>query len=307
MLLAHALVTLAVVWVVSAPPGPAPAGWAAELEDWRRTREAELAKEDGWLSVAGLFFLHDGANSVGADPDADVVLPIGSAPAVAGRLIHDAAATRFEPATGVAATLDGRPVDGPVTLAFADPSARRPASRLAVGRVSLQLHRSGNRPGIRLRDPESPYRRGFTGLRWFGIDPAWRLHGRFVPYATPREIPIQNVVGDVEPMRSPGEVEIVLDGERVRLVALQAARGRLWLIFSDGTAGTLTYRARFLYVDAPGADGGVVVDFNRAYNPPCAFNPHTTCPLPPRPNRLAAAVTAGELRYSDHVRTSDDE
>jgi uncharacterized protein (DUF1684 family) len=307
MLLAHALVTFAALWMLGRPPDEPAAAWAADLAQWRHAREVELAKEDGWLSVAGLFFLRPGDNSVGADPGADVVLPIGSAPARAGRLVHGAHGTRFEPAPGVMATIDGRRVTTAVTLSLADAAAQRPAERLAIGRVTLHLHRSGDRLGVRLRDPESPHRRGFTGLRWFDADPAWRLRGRFVPYDAPREIPIQNVLGDLEPMRSPGQVEVAIDGARVRVVALQASRGRLWLIFSDATAGAQTYRTRFLYTDAPGADGGVTVDFNRAYNPPCAFNPHTTCPLPPRQNRLAVAVTAGEQRYADHLRTSNDD
>jgi uncharacterized protein (DUF1684 family) len=300
MLPTFALLSLLLSALTSALPDSPPADWAAEVERWRETREADLKKEDGWLSVAGLYFLHDGVNTVGADSRADVVLPDEAAPAAAGRMIYEGGRVRFEPAAGVATSLNGRAVGGPVTLAAADAAADRQADRLTIGRITLQLHPSGGRLGVRLRDPESPYRRGFTGLRWFAVDPKWRIAGRLVPYDTPRNVEIQNILGDVETMQSPGEVEAAVNGTVVRLVALKAARGRLWLIFSDRTAGDLTYRIRFLYTDPPDASGAVVVDFNRAYNPPCAYNPHTTCPLPPRQNRLPVAVTAGERKYAGH-------
>ncbi len=298
------LLTALVGLVLAAAPADRPTTWVEEIQAWRATREADLKKPDGWLSVAGLYFLRNGVNTLGADPSADVQLPAGAAPANAGRLIYDRGHVRFEPAAGVAATLNDQAVTGRVTVARADANANKPADRLRIGRISVQLHESGARLGVRLRDPESSYRRHFTGLRWFPIDQAWRVSGRLIPYDAPREVEIQNVLGDTEPMRSPGEVEVAIGGKTVRLVALQAARGRLWIIFSDTTASDLTYRIRFLYTDAPDAAGRVDVDFNRAYNPPCAFNPHTTCPLPPRQNRLPVAVTAGEQKYIGHTPTS---
>jgi len=283
-------------------PAPAAADWRAEVQAWRQQREAELKKPDGYLAVAGLFFLQPGANPVGARADAAVVLPDG-APATAGRLIYEDGRVRYEPAAGVSATLNDRPVVGAVTVSPADTKSNRPADRLGIGSLTLLLHRSGARLGVRLRDPDSKYRRLFGGLQWFPLVPAWRLQGRFIPYNSPRTVQIQNILGDLEDVASPGEVEVRVGGVMVRLAALQASRGRLWIIFSDASAEKETYRIRFLYLDPPDANRDVAVDFNRAYSAPCAFNPHTTCPLPPRQNRLTVAVPAGERKYAGPLVT----
>ena len=303
-MLLTALVGVVLASLPASGPAEPTSQWVEQVQAWRAAREAELRKPDGWLSVAGLYFLREGVNSIGSNPAADLRLPSDTAPSDAGRLVYEGERVRFEPAAGVDAMLNDHAITGPVDLARADATASRPADRLVIGRISLQLHESGARLGVRLRDPESTYRRNFTGLRWFLIDAAWRVPGRLVPYDAPRQVEIQNVLGDVESLNSPGEVEVVVNGTTVRLIALQASRGRLWLIFSDTTAGALTYRIRFLYVEAPDAAGRVDVDFNRAYNPPCAFNPHTTCPLPPRQNRLTVAIKAGEQNYSGPLEHS---
>jgi hypothetical protein len=141
-----------------------------------------------------------------------------------------------------------------------------------IGRVTLQAHRSGERLGIRLRDPESPIRTGFTGLDWYPIDPTWRVEGRFRRLPETRTIKILNVVGDLVDEPSPGEVEFEAQGQSLRLVALDAGT-RMWFVFRDATAGDETYNTRFLYADTADARGVVTLDFNRAYNPPCAYNP----------------------------------
>jgi len=278
-------------------PGATRADWRTEVLEFRHEREAELRKADGWLSVAGLFFLKPGANPVGSAATAAVSLPSG-APPDAGQFFLENGVVRYEPAAGVPALVNDRPVTGGVTLRPADPKSETPADRLTIGALLLQLHYSGARLGVRLRDPDSTYRRHFSGLQWFALDAAWRLKGRFVPYDTPRTMQIQNVLGDVDDVTSPGELDVRIGASTVRLVALQASKGRLWIVFSDASAEKETYRIRYLYTDPPDANGGVMVDFNRAYNPPCAFNPHTTCPLPPRQNRLTLAVPAGERKYA---------
>lgn len=274
------------------------ADWKQQVEQWRTAREADLLKEDGYLAIAGLSFLKPGANIVGSNPSSDVVLPAGRAPGRAGRITVQAQdVVRFEPEAGVAVTLNGKPAAGTIQLREADAQGGTPADRLGIGRLTLHLHRSGDRLALRLRDPESPSRRSFSGLRWFPLDEQWRIAGRFIKYDTPRQVQIQNILGDVETVASPGELEVTLEGTTVRLVALAASRGRLWLVFSDASSPELTYRIRFLYTDPPDAQGRVVADFNRAYNPPCAYNPFTTCPLPPRQNRLSVAIRAGERNY----------
>ncbi|HXH05928.1 MAG TPA: DUF1684 domain-containing protein [Vicinamibacterales bacterium] len=275
-------------------PSPPEAAYRASIEEWRRQREAALRADDGWLTLTGLFFLEEGINRVGTDPGADVVLPPGSAPANAGVIEYRDGRTIVRLAPGVEATIDGKPV----REAELRPDTTPGYEVLSIGRLKLWVHASGTRRAIRVRDPESPLRRNFTGCRWFPIDERYRVTGRFRPFPSPRTVEVVNILGDVEQYTSPGVVELTLEGTPVRLQALSAARGRLWIVFSDRTSGRETFRAaRFVYTDPPAADGTVVVDFNKAYNPPCAFNPHTTCPLPPRSNRLPVRIEAGELDY----------
>lgn len=271
---------------------------ASATTEWRTAREAELTGPDGWLTVAGLHFLKPGANTVGTDGGNDIVLPEGTGPAHAGVIeFTPPSAVVLVPAAGVEARGDDQPIAGRFTFRPAKAAARRPASRATVGTVTLQVHRSGERVAIRLRQPDSDLRRQFAGLRWFDIDAAWNVPARFIPYATPRTLTTQNILGDTTTTVSPGEVEFRIDGHAVRLIAYQAGHG-LSFVFSDGTSGSETYRLRFLSAPAPKADGTLDLDFNRAHNPPCAFNPYTTCPIPPAQNRLKVAVRAGERAYA---------
>jgi uncharacterized protein (DUF1684 family) len=275
---------------------------AKETQAWREKREKDLRAPDGWLAVAGLFFLHPGSNSFGARPQSDIVLPPGSAPDEVGALSLEGGRVWLDVKPGVSVRVNEGAVSGRTELRLGDADGKRPADRVWVGRVSLHLHKSGERLGVRLRDPESSIRTKFTGLRWFPIGRAFRVTGKFIRYDAPKTIPILNILGDVEPSTSSGEVEATVNGQHVRLVAVDSGT-RLWFIFRDATAAqNLTYRIRFLYADAPvGTSDDVVLDFNRAYNPPCAYNPHTTCPLPPARNRLSVAIPAGEKRYTSHV------
>ena len=148
-----------------------------------------------------------------------------------------------------------------------------------------------------MRDRESDIRRGFAGLRWFPADESYRVRARFVPHEHQRLMRLPNNLGDVFTIPSGGSVAFALGDRELRLVAVEYD-GELWLIFRDLTSGKETYpSARYLYADAPDEDGFTIVDFNRAYNPPCAYNPYTTCPLPPPENRLPVRIEAGELDY----------
>lgn len=281
---------------------PAPAAYdIAKTEAWRAEQEVKLKAPEGWLSVAGLHFLKPGVNLVGGDPASDVPLPADAAPAKVGRILVEGETVAFEPEPGADVTVDGRPVTARLELEGPAGGTRRAPVRLVAGkRVLFHLHHSGDRLAVRLRDPESPIRRGFTGLHWFDVDPAWQIAGRWVPFAQPRKVEIQNVLGDTLHLDSPGEVEATIGGTPVKLLALTEKPGELWFIFTDATAPKDTYRIRFLYAplaaDAP-AGTAVPLDFNRAYNPPCAYNPFTTCPLPPPQNRLSVRVPAGERAY----------
>ena len=271
-------------------PAASPGYDARATADWRAQRETGLRASDGWLSVVGLAFLQPGPNDIGADRSNDVILPAGTPPFV-GRLIADGTRVRFEPAAGVDVRLKDQPITGAREIG--------PNDRLQVGRVTFHVHQSGARVGIRVRDPQSSLLREFRGLKWFTIDPAWNVEGRFEAYPAPKHVTVPNVLGDLEEFQSPGEVALTIAGTAVRLQAISSGR-RLWFIFSDGTSNRESYRIRFLYAEAPAADGSVTLDFNRAYNPPCAVNPHTTCPLPPKNNRLSVQISAGERLRTAH-------
>jgi uncharacterized protein len=285
-----------------------PAYDVADTAKWRTTREESLKAPDGWLSVAGLLFLEPGVSTIGTDPKNQIVLPAGSAPVRAGRVrLGDDKRIFVTLAPGVDAKINGQPVTGEVELRpeSVAPNDKRPEDRLALGRLIIHRHYSGDRLALRVRDPESPILRQFVGLRWWDIDPKWQIEGRFLPFDQPRKLQVPNVLGDLEDAESPGEVELTIDGQTVRLLPLQAARGRLWFVFADAMAAAgETYRIRFVYADAP-KDGRVVIDFNRAYNPPCAYNSYTTCPLPPAQNKLTARIAAGERAYAGPHPTPD--
>lgn len=278
---------------------------AVDTQTWRDKREADLKTPDGWLSVSGLHFLEPGVSTIGTGRDDKVSLPAGSIPAKAGRVRVEDGRVFLTLSKGVDAKLNGEPVKTGSEFELRDASApnapekeKRQADRVALGRVTIHVHHSGDRLALRVRDPESPIRRDFVGLRWFDIDPSWVVEGKFIPFDEPKELQIPNVLGDAEAVQSPGEVEVTIGGRTARLLALSAAKGRLWFVFSDSTADIReTYRIRFLYADAP-VNGRVTLDFNRAYNPPCAYNPYTTCPLPPSQNKLQTPIQAGERAYA---------
>ena len=268
------------------------AAYVAGIETWRAEREANLKKDNSWLTVAGLFWLREGESTVGADPTADFVLPEGSAPARVGTFVFKAGDASFRPAEGVKLTYQDVPLEKTVALEMGEDHA------LHLGRLSMWLHYSGDRKAIRLRDLESPIRKDFVGLSWFPVDPAYRVTAKFEPYPEPKEVEILNILGDIERYESPGTVTFELHGQTVTMEPLSTSDGGLWLIFRDGTSGKESYpAARFLRGEPP--EGGVaVIDFNQSYNPPCAYNPYTTCPMPKKENRLTIRIEAGEKTYA---------
>jgi len=268
----------------------ADAAYRASVEKWRAAYEASLRSDDGWLTVAGLFWLHEGENKFGSDPLNDIVLNEAGVPAEVGSFdMHGGKiVVRINP--GVQIKLKGNAVESAAVLPDSD-------DRLALGDLSLLVHRSGERYAVRLKDKNSKLRRGFAGLRWFPIDEAYRVTAKFVAYDKPREAEIQNDAGDMLKIPAPGYAVFALAGKEYRLEALDEGGAKLSFIFRDLTSGKETYAAsRFLDAPLP-KDGQVVLDFNEAYNPPCAYNPYTTCPLPTPENRLRVRIAAGEMMY----------
>lgn len=249
----------------------------SEIAEWRRGREERLKAEGGWLSVAGLFWLHDGANSFGKGAANEIVLPDGPDRAGVFELRN----------ANVTVTVDGK------SRAIAPDST----DVAKVGRLHLFVIKRGDRYGIRLKDPDSEYRRNYHGIQHFPARESYRIAARWVP--APRKIPILNIIGMTEDSECPGYAVFQLGGREHRLAPIVETPGanELFYIFRDLTTGKETYPAgRFFYSDMP-KDGKVVLDFNKAYNPPCAFTPYATCPLPPKENYLQVRVEAGEKTY----------
>ncbi|MDP9120171.1 MAG: DUF1684 domain-containing protein [Acidobacteriota bacterium] len=298
LLLARATMAAAAVPPLKPPPAAAAATatgeYRKEIEDWRADRLKGLRSPDGWLTLVGLFWLEEGENRFGSDPANRVVLPPGKTPPVAGTLIRrgDSVSVRAEPGAGL--TSQGKPVS--TTTATAVRTDGKAVFR--IGSVSFFLIKRGDRLGIRVKDSQSPALAAFRGVDEFPIQPDWRVEARFEPYRPPRQIPVANVLGQTEEQPSPGAVVFEHRGKTYRLDALAGDdNGGLFFIFADQTNGHETYGAGRFLETGPPKDGLVVVDFNKAYDPPCAFTPFATCPLPPAQNRLALRVEAGEKSY----------
>jgi uncharacterized protein (DUF1684 family) len=263
-----------------------------EAAEWRKQHEASYRKE--YVPLAGLFALKPGPNSTGSAPSNTIVLP-KPAPALIGRFVLAGKTVTFEPQRGVAVTMKGQRVT--TSVALKSDIADDP-DELAIGDITLWVHLSGDRPTIRMRDPNGETARSFRGFQWFPIQDQYRVTGRFIKDPAPREVKAPNQLGDEDTMQTEGVVEFTLGGQTVRLRPMTTRPKRLWYIFRDGTSGKETYEtARFLYSDLRD-DGTTVLDFNEAYNPPCAFNPFTTCPIPLPENRLKIRIPAGEKAYA---------
>jgi uncharacterized protein (DUF1684 family) len=267
--------------------------YRADLEKHRADRVAELKADDGWLAVAGLFWLKPGVNVAGSAPSSDIVLP-SKAPARLGTFQLEEGRVSFTADPGSGVTSNARPV---TTIELRGGGAE--PVMLAAGDLRLFVIRRGERFAIRMRDLNSPARAAFKGLHYFPIQPSLVVKAKYVPYEQPRKIPIPNVLGETPEMESPGYVTFTLEGRELRLepVYETSEKKDLFFIFKDLTSLDATYPAgRFLHAALP-VDGQVILDFNRAYNPPCAFTEFATCPLPPRQNQLPVRIEAGELAY----------
>jgi uncharacterized protein (DUF1684 family) len=286
------LVTAAFIVTFLTGAHPPDGDYDASIERWREERRASLLAENGYLAVAGLFWLDEGESTFGTDPANDFVLPAGSAPAHVGVFEHHAGTTRVRIDPGVGVTMN----DEPVREAVLTPSRPGPPDIIKIRDLALNVHVSGKRYAIRLRDKNSKFRQEFTELRWYPIDPSYRVVADFVPFEEEKTIQLLNIMGDVQDYRAPGYVMMELKGATLRFDPVMRGK-QLFFIFRDATSGKTTYpAARFLYADMP-VDGKVVVDFNKAINPACAFSPYTACPYPPKQNRLRMPIEAGAMKY----------
>jgi len=272
------------------PPELTAGEYAKSIHDWQAKRAAGLTKPDGWLALIGLHPLKAGENSLGSAGDNSIHLAAG--PAYLGKLTVDGEKALFAPAPGALVTIDGQPAR-PTELIYRE---EKP-TEVVFGSASLYVIERGGSLFIRVKDRTSPRLKEFAGLDFFPTDPSWRIEAQWVEFNPQREIDVTNMLGQTAPTPVPGKAVFTRDGQTFELLPIDEGDDELFFVFTDLTAGEETYEAsRFLYAPKP-KDGKIVLDFNRAQNPPCAFTPFATCPLPPKENSITLRVTAGEKKY----------
>jgi uncharacterized protein (DUF1684 family) len=265
------------------------------VQQWRAKRVATLRSESGWLTLVGLYWLKEGKNTFGRAKANTLMLDHPALPASAGSFLLSNGHVKFAAHAGSGVTHAGKPV---ATIDLVSDAQAAPTV-LSVGSLQFFVIERVNRLGVRVRDTQHPARMQFKGLDYFPVSASWATEARFEPYVPARHIPIVNILGMTEQMAAPGALVFSKNGREWRLDAVLEEPGatELFILFADATSGRETYGAgRFIYVPLP-VNGKVPLDFNKAYNPPCAFNDFATCPLPPQQNRLQLRVEAGEKKY----------
>jgi uncharacterized protein len=288
--------TLASVVAVTGAAHAASDDHVRAVEQARAARLAALTAPDGWLSLVGLEWLPQGTSRVGSASDNDIVLKAG--PAHLGVLTLDESGTvTLQAAAGQGVQVDGREVQ---RAALVDDGNGRTPSLVTFGSAQFFVIERDGRKALRVKDAQAATRTGFLGLDYFPIDPSWRVVADWVPFDPPHELEIGSVLGTIDKEKVPGKAVFTHGGATYELLPIQEEPNTLFFVFADRTSGKETYgAARFL--DTPLPTGGkLVLDFNLARNPPCAFTPYATCPLAPPENRLGVAVTAGEKKYRGH-------
>lgn len=274
-------------------PGPDVSAHRKEIETWRQQRVERLRGPTGWLSLVALDWLKEGRNTLGSAPDNSIVL--AKWPAHLGTVVLDKGRATITIDQQADATIDGEKKTEAVLI----DDSKENKTVVATGSVSFYLVERGARFGLRVKDSEAPTRLNFVGLDYFDIDPSWRIEAKWEVYDPPRMVEEPNILGDLDKVVVPGAAVFERDGKTFRVEPVIETPGdvNLYLVFADRTSGKETYgAARFLYTEPP-KDGKVIIDFNKAYNPPCVFTPYATCGLPTQQNRLDIRVTAGEKKY----------
>jgi len=278
----------------SAVPSSVPSEdvYLAAISDWRQRRHDRLASEDGWLTLVGLEWLREGSNRIGSDAENDI--RIAGGPGLWGTVELSSGELLFTPAPDAQLTIDGTPARSTRLV----PDTEGQPTIVRSGSLSFQVILRGSY-ALRIKDRRAPTLLAFRGVESYPIDPRWRKETRFIPEEPGKTIEIANVLGQNEDMTVAGVVEFEHEGRDLSLLALkEQGVDSLWFLFADRSNGRETYGAgRFLYSDGMPEDGRVVLDFNKSYNPPCAFSDYSTCPLPPQQNRMDLFVTAGEKDY----------
>lgn len=288
---------VALVHADTAPSNIAPDAYQQSIEKWRAERVERLTAPEGWLSLIGLEWLQEGANKVGSASDNDIILQAG--PAHLGVVsLEKSGQVHIKLAKDSGATIDGKQVEEATLIDDVHASGNASPTKVAFGTASFFVIDREGRKALRVKDAEAASRKHFLGIDYFPIDPSWRIVADWVPFDPPHDLQIGSVIGTIDTVKVPGKAVFTRDGHTYELLPYQEEPGgELFFVLADRTSGHETYgAARFLYAALP-QNGKVVLDFNKAYNPPCSFTPFATCPLAPPENRLDLRITAGEKKY----------
>lgn len=253
-----------------------------KLDAWRLRRHQELSGPDSWLGLVGLFWLEDGLNRVGSADDCVVRLPSG--PVHLGDLLVRDDGVFWQPAGGALQTLQTDRLGQPTTVDH---------ENLAF----FIVDRDG-RFAARVRDRNWATQRPFAGVEYFAEDPAWVIAADWLPLDPPLTMEVPNVSGELKPVTVAWKAVFAVDGQAVELLPMAVGEHEVFFVFRDRTSGRESYGAGRFLKAKPAVDGKITLDFNRAFNPPCAFTPFATCPLPPPENWLSFPVAAGERRWT---------
>ncbi|HSD16299.1 MAG TPA: DUF1684 domain-containing protein [Thermomonas sp.] len=277
--------------------------YAREQFMWRGRRVIELSRPDGWTSLVGLHWLDPGTHRVGSDTDNGIRLAMG--PDHLGVFTVRDGTVRFV-ADSEALTVDGQPSGGAVLRT--DKAGQGPSViGFDAGKGQVTVIERGGRLALRVKHADADSLVHFAGLEYWTGGRDWQLPARFIAHPKGKTLPIANIIGTIDDTPNPGVLEFQRGGKTYRLEALDQGEDTLFVVFADRTSGHGSYGAgRFLDAPKPDAQGRVLLDFNQAYNPPCAFTPFATCPLPPPENRLDLAVQAGEKAYAKPASQQKD-
>ncbi len=278
-------------------PAAPVASYEQQIQQWRSGRLEQLTAPDGWLSLIGLEWLKEGDNRIGSAADNDIVLQAGPAQLGTVKLAKDGS-LRIVLAANSTATIDGKPVTEAALIDDAHVTGDASPTLVSFGAANFYVIDRDGRKALRVKDSDAATRKNFLGIDYFPVDPSWHIVATWVPFNPSHTLEIGSVIGTIDKVDVPGKAVFQHDGHTYELLPYQEEPGgELFFVIADRTSGKETYgAARFLYAALP-KDGKVILDFNEAYNPPCAFTPFATCPLAPPENRLDLRITAGEKKY----------
>jgi uncharacterized protein len=270
--------------------------YVKEINEWDAKRINRLKADDGWLNLVGRFWLEKGESTFGSSKDNDIVVESSKLPEHIGSFFFSDSTVTFKAKDDVEVLHNGKPVNEIVLI----DDQKKDITVLQIGSIKFNLIVRDTLYGIRFRDLNSDLVKNFNGVERFDIDESWKITARFEAYNPVKQIDVPNVLGQISKEKCPGAVVFERDGKTYQIDAVDEGDDKLFLIIADQTSGDETYGGgRFMYVKKPDSTGTILLDFNKAYNPPCVFTKYATCPLPPQQNYLKLKIEAGEKVYGE--------